>query len=100
MLVHNIEALARLGLLARTGAECHEPTSLITVTDRDHRLVVEAPTTETFGEVFSRVGVSAPQTVLLGGYGGEWAAWGELDGLPIDPQALLASGRRWVPVSC
>ncbi len=93
VLVHNVETLARLGLLARTGAEWHEPTSLITVTDRDRRLVVEAPARETFGEVLDRVRVHAPQAVLLGGYGGEWVPWRDLGGLPIDPQALLASGR-------
>ena len=93
VLVHNVETLARLGLLARTGAEFHEPSSLVTVTDRDRRLVVEVPAQETFGEVFSRVGVPAPQAVLLGGYGGEWVSWEELAGLRVDPQGLRASGR-------
>ena len=93
VLVHNVETLARLGMLARTGAEFHEPSSLVTVTDRDRRLVVEVPARETFGDVFNRVGVPAPQAVLLGGYGGEWVAWEELAGLRVDPQALRASGR-------
>ena len=93
VLVHNVETLARLGMLARTGAEFHKPSSLVTVTDRDRRLVVEVPGRERFGEVFSRVGVPAPQAVLLGGYGGEWVAWEELAGLRVDPQALRASGR-------
>lgn len=93
VLVHNVETLARLGLLARAGAEFHVPSSLVTVTDPDRRLVVEAPPRETFGEVFNRAGVPAPQAVLLGGYGGEWVAWGELAGLRVDPQGLLASGR-------
>jgi len=93
VLVHNVETLARLGLLARTGAGFHEPSSLVTVTDRDRRLVVEVPGRERFGEVFSRVGVPAPQAVLLGGYGGEWVSWEELAGLRVDPQGLRASGR-------
>jgi NADH:ubiquinone oxidoreductase subunit F (NADH-binding) len=93
VLVHNVETLARLGMLARTGAEFHKPSSLVTVTDRDRRLVVEVPARERFGEVFNRVGVPAPQAVLLGGYGGEWVSWEELAGLRVDPQALRASGR-------
>lgn len=92
VLVQNVETLARIGLLARTGAEFHEPTSLITVTDRHRRFVVEAPGPERFGELFSRVGVPAPQAVLLGGYGGEWVPWAELAGLRVDPPALRASG--------
>jgi len=93
VLVHNVETLARLGLLARTGADFHEPSFLVTVTDRDHRLVVEVPGRQRFGEVFTRVGLPAPQAVLLGGYGGEWVSWEQLAGLLVDPQALPASGR-------
>lgn len=90
--VHNVETLTRLGLLARAGAESHRPSSLLTVTDRDRRFVVEAPGRERFGELLTRVGVPAPQAVLLGGYGGEWVPWAELAGLRVDPQALRASG--------
>ncbi len=93
VLVHNVETLARLGLLARTGARLHEPTSLVTVTDEDRRFVVEVPAAQTFAELFDRVGVPAPQAVLLGGYGGEWVGWAELAPLAVDPHSLREAGR-------
>lgn len=93
VLVHNVETLARLGLLARTGSRRHEPTSLVTVTDGDRQFVVEVPLGETFAQLFERVQVPVPQAVLLGGYGGEWVGWAELAPIAVDPHALRAAGR-------
>ena len=93
VLVHNVETLARLGLLARTGAECHEPTSLVTVTDRDHRLVVEAPASERFGEVLDPRGSACTAGGSARRLWRRVGSLGDLAGLRIDPQALLASGR-------
>ncbi len=93
VLVHNVESLARLAVLARTGAASYAAGSLVTVTDGDRRMVVESPAGETFAALFSRVKVPAPQAVLLGGYGGEWVGWSELEGLQVDPQKLRTAGR-------
>ncbi|MET3803299.1 NADH:ubiquinone oxidoreductase subunit F (NADH-binding) [Nakamurella sp. UYEF19] len=93
VLVHNVETLARLGLLARTGSRSFEPSSLVTVTDGDRRFVAEVPAGETFSELFERAKVPVPQAVLLGGYGGEWVGWSELALLAVDPHALKEAGR-------
>ncbi len=93
VLVHNVETLARLGLLARTGAEFHAASSLVTLTDGNRRLVIDVPSGETFAQMFAKAAVPAPQAVLLGGYGGEWVSWPELAGLRVDPQALQDAGR-------
>lgn len=93
VLVHNVETLARLGLLARTGSGLYEPTSLVTVTDGGRRFVAEVPAGQTFSEFLNQTQVPAPQAILLGGYGGEWVGWPELAPLAVDPQALGAAGR-------
>ena len=97
VLVHNVETLARLGLLARTGAEFHAASSLVTLTDGNRRLVIDVPSGETFAQMFAKAAVPAPQAVLLGGYGGEWVGWPELAGL-LGRSAGVA-GRRAV-VGC
>ena len=40
-LVQNVETLARVGLLARSGVDAHHPTSLVTVVVGDRRTVLE-----------------------------------------------------------
>ena len=40
-LVQNVETLARIGLLARTGARAYRPTALVTVTSQASRTVLE-----------------------------------------------------------
>jgi NADH:ubiquinone oxidoreductase subunit F (NADH-binding) len=77
-LVHNVETLARIGLLARTGLAGHRPSALVTVSCREIRTVLELDTGVTIGEAVRVGGWSgpAPQAVLVGGYGGSWLPWG------------------------
>lgn len=89
-LVHNVETLARLALLARG----YPPsgTRLLTVLG-DGRAVVEVDAATTFTELLVDLGwTEAPQAVLLGGYGGLWAPWSRLAGLAVDEGALRREG--------
>ncbi|UQX87382.1 proton-conducting membrane transporter [Jatrophihabitans telluris] len=69
-LVHNVETLACIGLLARG----QQPDRyLVTVAHGQRRTVVELTPTDRLSRALSRAGVSVrPQAVLLGGYGGTW----------------------------
>jgi NADH:ubiquinone oxidoreductase subunit F (NADH-binding) len=96
VLVNNVETMARVGLLATGGVSTYEPTSLLTVVSKIHRVVVEVGHGTTFGEVVERAWSSpdrrAPQAVLLGGYGGSWVAWDSLRDLHVDPDELRRAG--------
>ncbi len=72
-LVHNVETLARVGLLA-TG---FDPTQsrLLTVTTPSGRMVVDADPDETLSSIVERLGGGDTSAVLLGGYGGTWHRW-------------------------
>lgn len=89
-LVHNVETLARLALLARG----YRPTTtrLLSVLGAD-RVVVEVEGVTTFGQLLTELGwTGRPQAVLLGGYGGLWAPWNRLADTPLDERALRAEG--------
>ncbi|CAL8971587.1 Ion-translocating oxidoreductase complex subunit C [Cellulomonas sp. T2.31MG-18] len=89
-LVHNVETLARLALLARGHAPAS--TRLLSVLGA-HRVVVEVEQATTFGQLLAGLGwPAAPQAVLLGGYGGLWAPWERMSHLPVDERALRAEG--------
>lgn len=89
-LVHNVETLARLALLARGHAP--STTRLLSVLGTE-RVVVEVEQSTTFGQLLGGLGwPSAPEAVLLGGYGGLWAPWERLAHLPLDERALRAEG--------
>ena len=92
-LVHNVETLARIALLARGIAPA--PTVLLTVLTPIDRLVVEVDRRTLITEVLERTGWlenGPPQAVLLGGYGGMWVPWGDLIGATFDEHALRAIG--------
>ncbi len=87
-LVQNVETLARLALLAR--GLPNPDTRLLTVLG-DDRKVVEVATSTTFEQVLIDLGwTTAPEAVLLGGYGGMWAAWDTVWKLPVDEPGLRA----------
>lgn len=96
VLVNNVETMARVGLLATLGAEEYRPTSLLTVVNATHRVVLEVGPGTTFGEVVARTWTAPdgrpPQAVLLGGYGGSWVAWDDLRHMPVDVAGLRAAG--------
>jgi NADH:ubiquinone oxidoreductase subunit F (NADH-binding) len=91
-LVHNVETLARVGLLARAGGGAQRPGVLLTVLAGDELRVVEAPRHLTLGDVLTAVAPDRPPAaaVLLGGYGGTWVRWDDAAGLRL---AHLDDGR-------
>ncbi len=89
-LVHNVETLARLALLAR--GRVVPDTRLLTVLG-EGRAVVEVDAATTFTDLLMDLGwTEAPQAVLLGGYGGLWASWHRIARLPVHEGALRAEG--------
>ncbi|MGN6605767.1 MAG: NADH-ubiquinone oxidoreductase-F iron-sulfur binding region domain-containing protein [Jatrophihabitans sp.] len=90
-LVHNVETLARIGLLARGRAAA--ATVLLTVVRPDCHTVVERPLDGSLAEAVADVTGGASRAVLVGGYGGRWASWAQLQG--VSPAAAL---RRDAPV--
>lgn len=90
-LVHNIETLARVGLLA-LGVD---PTQsrLVTVTTPSGRVVVDANPDELLGTLVERLGGSDTAAVLLGGYGGTWHRWDAVAERPLRaPETLTNAG--------
>ena len=89
-LVHNVETLARVGLVAR-GAPC--ATELVTITLGSSHVVVEVPTDADLQSVVaSALGARRPGAVLIGGYGGSWRAWPELADVTLAERSLRRHG--------
>ncbi len=83
-LVQNVETLARLALIARSGAPHPTPGPLLSVlgSDRDEGQVLIArqgtddlTVAEAMGHGW--LGSTRPQAVLVGGYGGTWLRWSD-----------------------
>jgi NADH:ubiquinone oxidoreductase subunit F (NADH-binding) len=94
-LVQNVETLARIAVLSRTGAEDYASSALLTVVGRGRRTVLERPTTSTLAASVAAAGnllSTDPQAVLLGGYGGAWLPWSEAADLPVDETSLRDAG--------
>src|SRR5450756_2854989 len=92
-LVHNVETLARIALLARGFAPA--PTVLLTVLTPTDRQVVEVDRRTPITEVLERTGWlhgGRPQAVLLGGFGGMWVPWRDIADATFDEDALRAVG--------
>jgi NADH:ubiquinone oxidoreductase subunit F (NADH-binding) len=94
-LVHNVETLARVGLIRNVGAE-YQPGTLLTVSHADVCTVLEVTPDAALGPVLQAMtglrGRGAPQAVLVGGYGGTWMPWARLATVPADPRRLRALG--------
>jgi NADH:ubiquinone oxidoreductase subunit F (NADH-binding) len=94
-LVQNVETLARVGLLARTGVDAHRRTSLVTVVAGDRRTVLEVGPEVTISAALALggwpVGVD-PQAVLVGGYGGSWVALDDARDVPVDEASMRQAG--------
>ncbi|GAA2655353.1 NADH-ubiquinone oxidoreductase-F iron-sulfur binding region domain-containing protein [Paractinoplanes durhamensis] len=88
-LVQNVETLARVALLARTGPVAPQPGPMVTVAAGGLLTVLEPPPNATVARILQVSGVlggpsaQPPQAVLLGGYGGGWATWTAIGGCPI-----------------
>ncbi len=92
-LVHNVETLARVALLAR--GETAVATRLLTVWMPRGRAVLEVAAGESLDGVLADVGwptQERPSAALLGGYGGEWVRWERVADLPVDEDALRGAG--------
>ncbi len=87
-LVHNVETLARIALLAR-GLPVPDTRLLSVLGSR--RYVVEVAQQTTIEQVLIDLGwKEAPQAVLLGGYAGIWTPWETIAQLPVEEKALRA----------
>ena len=94
-LVHNVETLARIALLARCGAERAPRTNLVTVLTAGRRTVVEAAEAARLEDTLRAGGWPAdetPQAVLMGGYGGQWLTWSEARDLRLHEPTLRSVG--------
>ncbi len=94
-LVQNVETLARVGLLARTGAGAHRTTSLVTVVAGDRRTVLEVGPEVTVSEVLLLGGWPTdelPQAVLVGGYGGSWIPFDNARDLRVSETSMRRAG--------
>lgn len=85
-IVHNVETLARLALIAR---ELPNPSTRLLTVLGAQRMVVEVEQSATVEQVLIRLGWKvAPQAVLLGGYAGIWAKWDDVAGLQVAERAM------------
>lgn len=89
-LVHNVETLARVALVAR-GVPC--ASELVTITIDSTHVVIEVPTDADLQGVVTRaLGASEPGAVLIGGYGGSWRAWADLGDVTLAERSLRRHG--------
>jgi NADH:ubiquinone oxidoreductase subunit F (NADH-binding) len=96
-LVDNVDTLAQVAVIARTGGETYRRshTTLITPTGAVQRPgVYEVPAGTRIGEALQRAGgATRPlQAVLVGGYGGSWLPLPSAAHLPLTHQALREAG--------
>jgi len=92
-LVQNVETLAHVALIARTGAATN--TVLVTVAGTVRAPgVLEVYAGTSLGEAVQLAGGPSepPRAVLLGGYFGRWIEVAEAWSLPIDPRVLRERG--------
>jgi NADH:ubiquinone oxidoreductase subunit F (NADH-binding) len=89
-LVQNVETLARVALIARG----YRPESaIVTVAGADMRVVLEAPAEVSVQEVVARVAHGERAVaVLVGGHGGAWCRWADLDGVTLAETDLRGRG--------
>lgn len=92
VLVLNTETLAHIGLLESTKMAAYpDPErTLITVIEPARRTVHEVSSTTRFADV--QEFAVAPAAVLLGGYGGEWVRWSDIQNLPVSQSTLHDHG--------
>ena len=88
-IVHNVETLARLALIAR---ELPNPSTRLLTVLGAQRMVVEVERSTTIEQVLISLGWKvAPQAVLLGGYAGIWARWDDVAALEVDEKSMKAA---------
>lgn len=91
VLIFNTETLAHIGLLAGSRAQTGSgETTLITVLEPQRRVVGEVSSDLSFAELLGDH--REAEAVLLGGYGGQWATWQQIESLPVHEQAVREHG--------
>jgi NADH:ubiquinone oxidoreductase subunit F (NADH-binding) len=94
-LVHNVETLARVALIARTASRYSE-TTLLTVAHCEQLTAVEVdphtPLTAVVEATTGFSGAGLPRAVLVGGYGGVWRTWSSLVGVCASEESARAAG--------
>ena len=101
--VHNVETLARIALLARDDsadprrgrARMHASlqSTVLTVLTAAERWVIEEPAGGTVAQVIADAGwTNQPRAVLLGGFGGVWARPGDVAAVAVQEPALRSAG--------
>ena len=105
-LVHNVETLARVAVAARTAYRAGPPgrassppvppqTRILTVLTPTGRCVLEVDSTATLDDAIGLAASGEPGPdvpVLLGGYGGSWARWGDVSRLTVTEHAFREVG--------
>lgn len=102
-LIHNVETLAHVALIARHGAGWFRSagtpgspgTALVTVAGAVRRPgVLEVAFDETVEGIVERAGgaIEAPQALLIGGYFGRWAAADRVWRVAVESRSLRALG--------
>lgn len=92
-LVHNVETLGQIALIARTGDATG--TVLITIAGAVPRPgVLEMSGTATVGDAVKRAGgsIDGARAILIGGYFGSWVDAGSAANLPLDAGILRTKG--------
>lgn len=92
-LVHNVETLAQIAIIARTGQA--SGTVLVTVAGAVNRPgVLEVSRTATVADAIDRAGgtMESTQAVLIGGYFGSWVGSGSASNLPLESEAFRKQG--------
>ncbi len=108
--IHNVETLARLALIARGAQPQALPGPLVTIADggrlRVRQLAAGMPVAEAVLSGMHRSGGAQPQAVLVGGAGGSWLDWtqarqlrlGDLDGRPAPAPVTRRRARDTAPL--
>ncbi|HET6878511.1 MAG TPA: NADH-ubiquinone oxidoreductase-F iron-sulfur binding region domain-containing protein [Jatrophihabitans sp.] len=90
-LVHNVETLARTGLLVRGVAAAD--TVLVSASHERAIVVLEVPDQCGLADAATAATGSAPvQALLVGGFGGSWVPWTQARHLPLAESSLRAHG--------
>lgn len=89
ILSHNSETLARIAMVRKYGVEAAR-YHLLTAIGMDRRTVVEASSSDTYGQVVTKIEGNPP--TLFGGYGATWMPWDSVKHLQCDPATLRAAG--------
>lgn len=90
-LVHNVETLARIGMLAR--GEPAGESVLVSASGAGSIVVLELPGQCLMSDaVAAGTGGAPTQAVLVGGWGGNWIPWSEAGRIPLAESSLRAQG--------